>query len=65
MSYQKYLEWERNQASCESSNKSRSGLEPPVGIVTIPDGHSNGRSQGSLLEIRLSSVCQPHQENAP
>lgn len=41
VSYQKYLEWERNQASCESSNKSRSGSEPPVGIVTIPDGPSD------------------------
>jgi len=37
VSYQKYLEWERNQALWESQKKSKSGSEPAVGIVTIPD----------------------------
>ena len=37
VSYQKYLEWERNQALCESQKESKLGSEPAVGIVTIPD----------------------------
>ena len=40
VSYQKYLEWERNQALVESQKKLKPVSEPPVGIVTIPDAPS-------------------------
>ena len=40
-SYQKYLEWERGQVVSESSNQSKSGSEPTVGIVRIPDAPSD------------------------
>ena len=40
VSYQKYLEWERNQALGESQKKLKPAPEPPVGIVTIPDAPS-------------------------
>ena len=41
VSYQKYLEWERGQVVSESSNQSKSGSEPTVGIVRIPDAPSD------------------------
>ena len=41
VSYQKYLEWERGQVVSESSNQSKSGSEPMVGIVRIPDAPSD------------------------
>ena len=41
LSYQKYLEWERGQVVSESSNQSKSGSEPTVGIVRIPDAPSD------------------------
>ena len=41
VSYQKYLEWERNQVVSGSSMNSKSGSEPVVGIVTIPDAPSD------------------------
>ena len=41
VSYQKYLEWERNQVVPGSSMNSKSGSEPVVGIVTIPDAPSD------------------------
>lgn len=37
VSYQKYLEWERNQALGDSRKNLKPVSEPPVGIVTIPD----------------------------
>ena len=40
VSYQKYLEWERNQAISDSSKKPKSISEPTVGVVTIPDAPS-------------------------
>lgn len=40
VSYQKYLEWEHNQALGDSQKKLKSVSEPPVGIVTIPDALS-------------------------
>ena len=40
VSYQKYLEWERNQALGDSQKKVKPLSEPPVGIVTIPDAPS-------------------------
>ena len=41
VSYQKYLEWERGQVVSESSNQSKSGSDPTVGIVRIPDAPSD------------------------
>ena len=41
VSYQKYLEWELGQVVSESSNQSKSGSEPTVGIVRIPDAPSD------------------------
>ena len=35
VSYQKYLEWERNQAISDSSRKPKSISEPTVGVVTF------------------------------
>ncbi len=40
VSYQKYLEWERNQVLGDSQKKLKPVSEPPVGIVTIPDAPS-------------------------
>ena len=37
VSYQKYMEWQRNQALSESSKKAKASSEPTMGVVTIPD----------------------------
>lgn len=37
VSYQKYMEWQRNQALSESTNKAKASSEPPMGVVIIPD----------------------------
>lgn len=40
VSYQKYLEWERNQELSDSAKKSKPASEPTVAVVTIPDAPS-------------------------
>lgn len=37
VSYQKYMEWQRNQVLPESSNKAKASSEPTMGVVSIPD----------------------------
>jgi len=61
VSYQKYLEWERNQAISDSSRKPKSISEPTVGVVTIPDAPSFQPAPKSKdypirdLNVRLSN----------
>ena len=61
VSYQKYLEWERNQALVESQKKLKPVSEPPVGIVTIPDAPSTEQPSKSQdrpirdLNVRLAN----------
>ena len=40
VSYQKYLEWERNLVLSDSPKKSQTVSEPAVSVVTIPDAPS-------------------------
>ena len=57
VSYQKYLEWERNQAISDSSRKPKSISEPTVGVVTIPDAPSfQSASKPKELSIRDLNV---------
>ena len=57
VSYQKYLEWERNQAISDSSRKSKSISELTVGVVTIPDAPSvQSASKPKELSIRDLNV---------
>ena len=37
VSYQKYMEWQRNQALPDTPKKSKTVSEPTVAMVTIPD----------------------------
>ena len=37
VSYQKYMEWQRNQALPDTPKKSKTVSEPSVAMVTIPD----------------------------
>ena len=56
VSYQKYLEWERNQALVESQKKLKPVSEPPVGIVTIPDAPSTEQPSKSQDREIMGSV---------
>ena len=61
VSYQKYLEWERNQELSDSAKKSKPAPEPTVAVVTIPDAPSGQSAPKSNdrpirdLNIRLAN----------
>ena len=61
VSYQKYMEWERNQALSDSAKKSKPAIEPTVAVVTIPDAPSGQSAPKSNdrpirdLNIRLAN----------
>ena len=59
VSYQKYLEWERGQVVSESSNQSKSGSEPTVGIVRIPDAPSDQPLSKKNGKRSISRVGKP------
>ena len=57
VSYQKYMEWQRNQALPDTPKKSKTVSEPTVAMVTIPDVPSiQSASKPKELPIRDLNV---------
>ena len=57
VSYQKYMEWQRNQALPDTPKKSKTVSEPSVAMVTIPDAPSiQSASKPKELPLRDLNV---------